>query len=55
MKSQDGEEEGEIPKWANFICPSCGISYGVNALIKAIRKRRQKKEKEKHTNALVQA
>jgi len=36
------QEEDEIPKWANFICPSCGISYGINALIKAIRKRRQK-------------
>jgi len=41
MESQDEEE---IPKWANFICPSCGISYGINALIKAIRKRRQKGE-----------
>lgn len=42
MKSQD---DVEIPRWTNFICPSCGIAYGVNALIKAIRKRRQKKER----------
>jgi hypothetical protein len=47
----DSQEE-EIPKWANFICPSCGISYGINALVKAIRKRRQKKEE--HTNTLIQ-
>jgi len=53
MKSQDEDEE--IPKWANFICPSCGIAYGVSALIRAIRKRRQKKEKDKHLNALAQA
>lgn len=46
-------QEEEIPKWANFICPSCGISYGINALVKAIRKRRQKNEE--HTNTLVQS
>jgi hypothetical protein len=47
MQSQ--EEEDEIPKWANFVCPSCGISYGINALIKAIRKRKQQQE-EKQSN-----
>ena len=36
-------------KWANVVCPSCAISYGVNALIKAIRKRQQK-EKALHQN-----
>jgi len=40
------KEDDDIPKWANFICPSCGIVYGINALIKAIRKRKQKKEKQ---------
>jgi pyruvate/2-oxoacid:ferredoxin oxidoreductase beta subunit len=45
-------QEDEIPKWANFICPSCGISYGINALIKAIRKRKQ--QKEEHANTLTQ-
>ncbi|MDQ6667004.1 MAG: hypothetical protein M3Y53_02130 [Thermoproteota archaeon] len=42
-------EDNEVPKWANFICPSCALSYGVNALIKAIRKRQQK-EKRLHQN-----
>ena len=50
MKSQ--EEDEDIPKWANFICPSCGISYGINALIKAIRKLKQ--QKEQHTNTQIQ-
>jgi hypothetical protein len=35
------KEEEDIPKWAHFICPSCGISYGISALVKAIRKRRR--------------
>jgi pyruvate/2-oxoacid:ferredoxin oxidoreductase beta subunit len=48
MESQDEE----IPKWANFICPSCGISYGINALIKAIRKRKQ--QKEEHAGTPIQ-
>jgi hypothetical protein len=42
-------EDNEVPKWANFICPSCAISYGVKALIKAIRKRQQE-EKGLHQN-----
>jgi hypothetical protein len=36
-----GEDEEDIPKWAHFICPSCGISYGISALVKAVRKRRR--------------
>jgi hypothetical protein len=47
-----GQEDEEIPKWANFICPSCGISYGINALIKAIRKR-QRQQKEKQSNISI--
>ncbi|MBI3639279.1 MAG: hypothetical protein HY223_03090 [Thaumarchaeota archaeon] len=35
-------EDDDIPKWANFICPSCAVAYGVNALIKAIKKRRHR-------------
>ena len=35
------DEEDDIPKWAHFICPSCGISYGISALVKAVRKRRR--------------
>ncbi|MDQ6866767.1 MAG: hypothetical protein M3044_23465 [Thermoproteota archaeon] len=35
-------EDNEVPKWTNFLCPSCAISYGVNALVEAIRKRQQK-------------
>jgi len=50
MKSQEGDED--IPKWANFICPSCGISYGINALIKAIRKRQQ--QKDQHPDTQIQ-
>jgi len=45
------EEKDEIPKWANFICPSCGVSYGINAMIKAIRKRQ--KQKQQHTNTQI--
>jgi hypothetical protein len=44
LSMESKEEKDEIPKWANFICPSCSISYGINALIKAIRKRQQKVE-----------
>ncbi|MDE1767201.1 MAG: hypothetical protein KGI02_07215 [Thaumarchaeota archaeon] len=38
------EEEADIPKWANFICPSCAVAYGVNALVKAIKKRKERKD-----------
>lgn len=31
-------EEEELPKWMNFICPSCAISYGISKLIKIIKK-----------------
>lgn len=37
------EKESDIPKWTNFICPSCAVAYGVNALVKAIRKRKARK------------
>ena len=37
------EEETNIPKWANFLCPSCAVAYGVTALAKAIRKRKERK------------
>jgi hypothetical protein len=37
------EEEANIPKWANFLCPSCAVSYGIEALVKAIRKRKGQK------------
>ncbi|MGI0046091.1 MAG: hypothetical protein ACREBB_02725 [Nitrosotalea sp.] len=37
------EEEADVPKWTNFICPSCAISYGINALVKAIKKRKERK------------
>jgi hypothetical protein len=36
-------KEADVPKWANFICPSCAVAYGVNALVKAIKKRRERK------------
>jgi hypothetical protein len=38
MRSKEEEQE-ELPKWMNFACPSCGIVYGINALIVTIRKR----------------
>lgn len=37
------EEEKNIPKWMNFICPSCGIGYGISALIKTIKKRKARR------------
>jgi len=37
------EEESDIPKWANFLCPSCAVAHGVTALAKAIRKRKERK------------
>ncbi len=43
MKYKTMEEENDVPKWANFICPSCAVSYGVNALVKAIKKRKERK------------
>ncbi len=43
MKYKIMEEENDVPKWANFICPSCAVSYGVNALVKAIKKRKERK------------
>jgi hypothetical protein len=39
-EKKEREGEGELPTWTNFICPSCGIAYGINALIKAVRKRK---------------
>jgi hypothetical protein len=39
-KKKEGEGLGELPAWTNFICPSCGIAYGINALIKAVKKRK---------------
>jgi len=38
------EEESDVPKWTNFICPSCAVSYGVNALVSAIKKRKERKK-----------
>lgn len=35
------EKEEDIPKWARFMCPSCGISYGISALVDAVKKRRK--------------
>jgi hypothetical protein len=35
------KDEEDIPKWTHFICPSCAISYGISALVKAVRKRRR--------------
>lgn len=37
------EEESDIPKWANFLCPSCAVAYGITALANAIRKRKERK------------
>jgi hypothetical protein len=51
MASQK-EEKDEILKWANFICPSCSIAYGINALVRAIR-RRQQQQKVNRTNTPV--
>ena len=41
------EDDEDLPKWAHFICPSCGISYGMGALVKAVRKRRRLASQEK--------
>ena len=36
----ENKQQEDIPKWMNFICPSCGIAYGINALSKMIKKRK---------------
>jgi hypothetical protein len=36
-------KEEELPKWMNFICPSCGIAYGISTLIKTIKKRKARR------------
>lgn len=43
IKSMDNSEnqQEDRPQWMNFICPSCAIGYGINALIKTIKKRRK--------------
>jgi hypothetical protein len=40
MEKNKQQEEDNIPKWMNFVCPSCGIAYGISALIKTIKKRK---------------
>ena len=37
---ENKQEEENVPKWMNFICPSCAITYGISALIKTIKKRK---------------
>ena len=39
MVSNENQQD-DRPQWMNFICPSCAIGYGINALIKTIKKRR---------------
>lgn len=41
--SKNMKEKEDIPKWTNFICPSCAVAYGVSVLVKAIRKRKEQK------------
>lgn len=36
----ENKKEKELPKWINFICPSCAIVYGINTLVNTIRKRK---------------
>lgn len=36
----EDKKEGEVPKWANFVCPSCAITYGISAIIRMIKKRK---------------
>lgn len=36
------EKEEKVSKWV-YLCPSCAIYYGTQALIKAIKKRKVKK------------
>lgn len=43
MENKEEVGEEELPKWMNFICPSCGIAYGVNALVNTIRKRKARR------------
>jgi hypothetical protein len=35
-------QEEHPPQWINFVCPTCAVAYGINTLIKAIKKRRAK-------------
>lgn len=39
MVSNENQQE-DRPQWMNFIYPSFAVSYGINALIKTIKKRR---------------
>ena len=34
-------QQDDQPRWMNFICPSCAVAYGVNALIKTLKRRRK--------------
>ena len=36
----ENKQQEEVPKWVNFICPSCSIAYGISALIKTIKKQK---------------
>jgi hypothetical protein len=40
-RSNEDSPEG-FPKRMNFVCPSCAISYGINAFVTAIKKRKAK-------------
>jgi hypothetical protein len=35
-------DKDRIPKWTNLTCPSCFIYYGVQSLIRGIKKQRQR-------------
>jgi hypothetical protein len=43
MENKEEVGKEELPKWMNFICPSCGIAYGINALVNMIRKRKTRR------------
>jgi hypothetical protein len=44
MGNNENQSENSS-QWINFICPSCAVAYGVNTLIKTIKKRREQKRK----------
>ena len=41
-ENNDHDDTDQTPKWTNLLCPSCAVYYGVQSLIKSIKKKRQR-------------
>jgi hypothetical protein len=40
-ENNDHDDTDQTPNWTNLACPSCAIYYGVQLLIRSIKKRQR--------------